>query len=77
MGLGTMGLTLTKRQPAHKFVPIRITSQVLCECGQPATRQVWFIQLNAQNKTILNMLPVCEDCCRLMIESDPGVVEIQ
>ena len=72
-----MGLTLTKRQPQHRFIPIRITEQVRCECGEPATRQVWFVQLNAQNKAILNMMPICEECLALMREFDSGIVEVR
>jgi len=72
-----MGLTLTKRQPRHRFIPIRLTAQVLCECGRPATHQVWFTQINSGGKIVLGMLPVCEDCCKLMLETDPGVVEIR
>lgn len=72
-----MGLTLTKRQPQHRFIPIRITAQVMCECGAPATRQVWFAQMNGVGKTIINMMPICEDCLRLMLEIDDGIIEIR
>lgn len=72
-----MGLTLTKQAPKRRYIPIRLTAQVLCECGKPATRQVWFTQINSGGKTVLGMLPVCDDCCKLMLEIDNGIVEVR
>lgn len=47
---------------------------VRCECGTPATRGVWFWQVNSQGKESLGHLAVCEGCAAEMVEFDAGVM---
>lgn len=50
------------------------TAQVLCDCGQPATHQVSVRQLNANNRRITAILPLCAACYQLMLAEDTGIL---
>lgn len=47
---------------------------VRCECDAPATRAVWFWQMNSQGTLVLGHLSVCETCAAEMVENDAGVM---
>jgi len=50
------------------------TAQVMCDCGQPATHQVSVQQLNANDRRITAILPLCDDCYQLMLAEDQGIL---
>lgn len=43
---------------------------IQCECGHPATRQVLVTQLRGSGNEVSNVLPLCDNCYKLMVEEE-------
>jgi hypothetical protein len=50
-----------------------VSHQARCDCGQPATRRVWFYQFSPESRRYRTSLELCEECCCLILAEDPGV----
>lgn len=48
---------------------------VKCDCGMPATRQVQVQLINANNKPIKQVMPLCDTCYDLMCAEDTGILQ--
>lgn len=55
----------------------RFDKQVRCECGDPATRQVQFVQLSSSGEAFVNYLVICQACYELMQAEDSQFVLIK
>ena len=53
----------------------RTLRDVKCDCGQPATRQVQVQLINANDKMIKQVMPLCESCFELMRSEDTGILQ--
>lgn len=53
----------------------RSLKDVQCDCGQPATKQVQVQLINANNKPIRQVMPLCQACYELMCDEDTGILQ--
>ena len=68
-----MHLHFSKAHQSTGYTLVR-TAGVLCDCGQPATHQVSVKQINANNRPITAILPLCDACYQLMLAEDQGIL---
>lgn len=53
----------------------RSLKDVRCDCGQPATRQVQVQLINANDRPIKQVMPLCQKCYELMSQEDTGILQ--
>ena len=66
----------TTNKRLHQFKGFyRSLKDVKCDCGQPATRQVQVQLINANDKPIRQVMPLCESCFEMMEREDTGILQ--
>ena len=53
----------------------RSLKDVKCDCGNPATIQVQVQLINANDRAIKQVMPLCDDCYQLMSQEDTGILQ--
>lgn len=66
--------TTNKRIQQYKGF-YRSLRDIKCDCGAPATRQVQVQLINANNKAIKQVMPLCDECYQLMCDEDTGILQ--
>jgi hypothetical protein len=66
--------TTNKRIQQYKGF-YRSLKDVKCDCGQPATKQVQVQLINANDREIKQVMPLCDGCYELMCQEDTGILQ--
>lgn len=65
-------ITHKQLQPKGFYRSLR---DIRCDCGNPATRQVQVQLINANDRPIRQVMPLCDACYQLMCDEDNGILQ--